>query len=181
MELQSHALDDLTPQFGLAPTAAADVRGGVSTACPAMLSGYERKMMRRLEIAQRKAQYAAAGVPLPPGSRLECKAGSNFDPKPKPKDHTRDPDPDPDRLARLAWEARQKGHMFFCFPSSLEQLKQDAATLDRFVKDEESEDNNLTEQRKARPDRGLGEFLDRLETMQQLRQQQQEQDNSVSG
>jgi len=150
---------------GPAGAAAAAVGSGKWEASSSQnLSAYEKKMMKRLERANRQAAYEAAGVPLPGAKRQEEQRSL----PPPPAEG-----PDHERLAQLAQEARGNGNMFFYFPAAGEQLKNDAACLDMFMKEEETEDEVLRERKQNCPEKGVCEFFERLEDLQQEQRRRQ--------
>mmetsp|Transcript_101349 Transcript_101349/g.255354 ORF Transcript_101349/g.255354 Transcript_101349/m.255354 type:complete len:286 (+) Transcript_101349:63-920(+) len=129
------------------------------------LSAYEQKMMKRLERANRRAAYEAAGVPLP-GAKVKSKEERPLPPPPAEG-------PDHERLAHVAEEARGKGDMFYYFPMAGETLKKDAVKLNKFMREEEAEDEALRERNLKCPEKGLYDFFERLEGMQQEQRRRQ--------
>ncbi|CAE8620663.1 unnamed protein product, partial [Polarella glacialis] len=118
------------------------------------LTAYEQKMMRRLELANRRAAYEAAGVPLP-------KKKEQAMPRPQAAS-----EPDHERLLHLAKDARSQGNLFFYYPSSGDALKERATALGKSLKEEETKEDDLRQRNEDHPERGLTDFFERLEEVQ---------------
>eukprot|EP00420_Gonyaulax_spinifera_P027927 CAMPEP_0197894862 /NCGR_PEP_ID=MMETSP1439-20131203/36056_1 /TAXON_ID=66791 /ORGANISM="Gonyaulax spinifera, Strain CCMP409" /LENGTH=195 /DNA_ID=CAMNT_0043515249 /DNA_START=198 /DNA_END=785 /DNA_ORIENTATION=+ len=118
--------------------------------------------MKRLERANLRASQRAAAEKTPVDDKEDRR------PLPPPPEEG----PDHERLACLAREARERGDMFFYFPESGGQLKQDAARIDRVCKEEELRDPRVKKRNDEQPEQGMYDFFERLEEMQQeLRRQ----------
>jgi len=119
--------------------------------------------MKRLEQANRRAAYEAAGVPIPGKG---CKEAKVLPPPPSEG-------PDHERLAHLAKQARDKNEMFYFFPTGGDHLKKDAAKLNEVMTEEEGKDETLRERRRQAPEKGFAEFLERLEDLQSKEREEQ--------
>eukprot|EP00434_Breviolum_minutum_P013145 symbB.v1.2.011586.t1/scaffold771.1/size163808/6 len=113
------------------------------------LTAYEKKMMKRLEQANLRAQ-----VPKQEPPREKPKA-----PEPGNPDH--------ERLIELARESRQQGNLFYYFPEANERLKQQAREVHEQMKDREALDENLRLRNEDHPERGIADFFEELEELQQ--------------
>uniref|UniRef100_A0A7S2HCM1 Uncharacterized protein n=1 Tax=Alexandrium andersonii TaxID=327968 RepID=A0A7S2HCM1_9DINO len=114
--------------------------------------------MRRLERANRRA----AGEAAPREQASETR------PLPPPPEEGADHD----RLLQLARDARGKGEMFFYFPETGDQLKKDAAKVDRACKEEGQRSEASRRRNEEDPEKSVFDFFERLETMQEDARQQ---------
>eukprot|EP00930_Biecheleria_cincta_P101843 TRINITY_DN93492_c0_g1_i1.p1 TRINITY_DN93492_c0_g1~~TRINITY_DN93492_c0_g1_i1.p1 ORF type:complete len:252 (+),score=55.28 TRINITY_DN93492_c0_g1_i1:38-793(+) len=134
---------------------------GYQTTAPPLknLSAYEQKMLRRLDRANRRAAYEAAGVPLPEktASKLHSSAPTQAG----------DDGPDHERLLSLAREAREQGNLFFYYSAPDDTLKVQAKVVSKTLKEEEALDENVRLRNEDHPESGIIEFFQRLEEVQQ--------------
>merc|ERR1719469_1857541 len=123
--------------------------------------------MRRLERANRRAAYEAAGLPMPARAAApQTKAESR--PLPPPPEEG----PDHEKLFELSRGARNQGSMFYYFPVP-DKMKEDAIDLNRVVKEEETQNAELKDRTEQFPDKALFDFFGRLEEMGEENRRQQ--------
>mmetsp|Transcript_91082 Transcript_91082/g.253599 ORF Transcript_91082/g.253599 Transcript_91082/m.253599 type:complete len:209 (-) Transcript_91082:238-864(-) len=139
---------------------------------PQGMSTYEQKMMRRIERASRRA----VGEVEAGAHTRQSKSAAGRPLRPPPADG-----PDHDKLFHLAREARDRGDMFFYFPEAGDRLKMDAARLDRICKEAEKGDEETRRRNAEQPEKGLYDFFERLEEMQQEARSQNLETGEVEG
>lgn len=124
------------------------------------LTAYEQKMMKRLERANRRAAYEAAGVPIPAKTAVSKVQAS------APTQAVHD-GPDHEKLLSLAREAREQGNLFFYYSAPDDTLKAQAKAVSAAMKEEEALDDNLRLRNEDHPERGIVDFFEKLEEVQQ--------------